>query len=155
MCLLLIVQQPYRKSLKCGLTDIFLFFYCCHIIVIKSMDDARLASLSICLQEGLYNIYTRLWPINVIFKFIYMKNCMYHLKSLQKLYRGHLNGIYRFLIRIREIYGLKLCNCYQTVCFHNLKPHISLFLMRNRYVPFKCPLYKFWRAFKWYIQFFI
>ena len=36
-----------------------------------------------------------------------MKNCIYHSKALQKLYRGHLNGTYRFLIRYREICGLK------------------------------------------------
>ena len=35
----------------------------------------------------------------LIFKVIYMKNHIYHLKDLKKLYKGHLNGgTYRFLI---------------------------------------------------------
>ena len=54
---------------------------------------------------------------------------------------------------------IKLCfikteKSHETV-FHNFKPQISLFLMRNRYLPFKSPLYKFGRAFKWYMRFFI
>ena len=47
---------------------------------------------------------------NVIFNQIhlYEKLYIYHLKALQKLYRRLLNGTYRFLIRKREICGLKL-----------------------------------------------
>ena len=51
-----------------------------------------------------------LWPWLVkkwIFKFIYLKNRVYHLKDLKKLYKGHLNGTYRFLIRNSEILGFK------------------------------------------------
>ena len=42
-----------------------------------------------------------------------------------------------------------------SLVFHNFEPQFSIFLMRNRHIPFKCPLYNFLRAFKWYAWFFI
>ena len=53
------------------------------------------------------------------------------------------------------IFKVKIVNSsdmlIKTHVFHNFDPRFSLFLMRNRYVPFKCPLYNFLRSFKWYI----
>ena len=46
-----------------------------------------------------------LWPWRVkkwIFNFNYMKNRVYHLKPLKKLYKGHLNGTYQFRNRNTE-----------------------------------------------------
>ena len=38
---------------------------------------------------------------------LYEKPYIYHLKDLKKLYKGHLNGTYRFLIGNSEIIYLK------------------------------------------------
>ena len=54
--------------------------------------------------------FIRLWPWLVkswSFKVIYMKYHIYHLKGFKKLYKRHLNGKYRFLIRNRKIRGSK------------------------------------------------
>ena len=53
-----------------------------------------------------------------IFKVIYMKNHVHHLKALKKLYKRHLNGTYRFLIRNSGIYGSKLLKPPVLMKFH-------------------------------------
>ena len=51
-----------------------------------------------------------------IFKFIYMKNHIYHLKDLKKLYKEHLNGTYRFLIGNIETLGLNQLKGVKNMC---------------------------------------
>ena len=43
----------------------------------------------------------------------------------------------------------------KSMFFLNFGSTFSPFPLRNRYIPFKCPLYNFLRAFKWYTSFFI
>ena len=58
-----------------------------------------------------YEIYS-VWPWlekKWIFNFIYyMTNHIYGLKAVKKLYKGHLNGTYRFLTRNSDNCGSKL-----------------------------------------------
>ena len=85
-----------------------------------------------------------------IFKFIYMKNHIYHLKDLKKLYKGHLNGTYRFPIRNSETWSSKLWKmhflcifCILSKYFRYFRWEIDMFRLNVLYIT--------WHYFKWYI----
>ena len=59
---------------------------------------------------------------------IYMKNHVYHLKDFKKLYKRHLNGTYRFLIRNSEMCVSKSTKIViKTHIFQHFEPRILFF----------------------------